>query len=523
MSTSDSPRFHLADVLESLPDAVVVTDAASQILYANRGYCELTGYSLEEVLGQTPKLIRSPETGPETVREVWDSLTAIGEFRGRLTNKRANGSLFRADVGISRMSGPHGVYFVCRLRDVTAELELERRYAQAAAAAAQARDTTILALAGLAEKRDTGTGAHLERIESYTVSMARWLVANHPERLPTWARDPELIARCAVLHDIGKVGVPDSVLLKPGKLNAEEQRIMRGHPSLGAEIIDRLLSLQPDSDFLLVARDAVAYHHEAYDGTGYPYGLAGEQIPMVAQMVSVADVLDALTSKRAYKPAHGFAEAVQWIAQRAGKTFHPLAVDALLACSAEIELAHAKLGDKVVELAAPIGPSGVDPTKPGERPAAAEAPAALRGGITATAAFLEAVGCSTGGEFIVRSGEVVGRVYVREGRVAWAYLSSERVVLEDRLRREDGLAGGMLDAVIASCKATGANFAEELVRRGLISHRRLRDLMREHIGERLRGVLALPNPVALFAPQARTYSSDLTFPVSELVELPTAA
>ncbi len=516
MSGLEPGPMPCARILEALPDAVVVTDAASRILFANRAYCEMTGYALDQVLGKTPALARSAETGPETVRDIWDSLGAIGQFHGQLTNRHADGSSFRAEVRIARFDGEQGVNFVCRLRDVSAEVELERRYAQAAAAAAQARDTTILALAGLAEKRDDTTGAHLERIESYATALARWVADKHAVLLPKWARDPELIGRCAVLHDIGKVGIPDAVLLKPGKLDPEEQRIMREHPRLGAEIIDRVLEMQPDAEFLRVARDAVAYHHEAYDGSGYPYGLAGQQIPLVAQIVAVADVLDALTSKRPYKPAHGFDAAVKWIVERSGTKFQPLVVDALQACREQIEAAYHRLGDSVGSESAPIAGSGMDPIRREDRAKPPEARSS-RSGPSPTAALLEAVSSATGGELIVRSGEVVGRVYVCCGRVAWAYLSSERMALQDRLREEAGLGAGVFEAVVADCKASGANFCEELVRRGHIERDRLRELMRKHIGERLRSVLALPNAMALFAPQARGYSSDLTFAVGELI------
>src|SRR5262249_30851358 len=133
----------------------------------------------------------------------------------------------------------------------------------------------------------------------------------------------KLIYLTSPLHDIGKVGIPDGILLKPGKLTAEEFEIMKRHTTLGAETLDAALERFPEARFLQIARDIAATHHERWDGTGYPRGLAGRQIPLAGRIVALADVYDALTSKRAYKEAFTHAVARSIILEGSGSHFDP--------------------------------------------------------------------------------------------------------------------------------------------------------------------------------------------------------
>lgn len=374
------------------------------------------------------------------------------------------------------------------------------------------RDTTVLALASLAEERDRTTGRHLVRIEAYVRLLADHQLASAPGKLPSWARDPLTIARCAVLHDIGKVGIPDSVLLKPGRLDEAEQEIMRQHPRIGAELLDRIIREQPDRAFLRVARDIVAFHHEAWDGSGYPYGLFGDAIPVVAQLTAVADVFDALTSRRPYKEACDARAAVDHIRAEAGRHFAPAAVDALLSCLPAVLEIRDRLGDP--SDGAPVAPSGVA----GRRLSPSLPPVAGLADVTSpvTAALGEALIARRSGELVVRSGEVVGRIYVLEGRVAWAYVTSEREVLTGRLQRE-GVSAADLQAVLADCRQSGANVGETLVAWGLLGRVQLRGILLDHVGARVRAILELARPAVLFVPQVRSYGSELTFELRELL------
>lgn len=193
--------------------------------------------------------------------------------------------------------------------------------------ALDSRDAIIFALAKLADSRDPETGQHLERVREYCR-----LLANEARRGRTYpeidADFVSLIALTSPLHDIGKVGVPDAVLLKPGRLTAEEMVVMRTHSAIGAETIDAVLKRTPGARFLEMARDIARSHHERWDGAGYPDGLSGAAIPLAARIMAVADVYDALTSKRVYKPAMTHDEAMAILRQGAGSHFDP----ALTAC-----------------------------------------------------------------------------------------------------------------------------------------------------------------------------------------------
>lgn len=201
----------------------------------------------------------------------------------------------------------------------------------------ETRDLVIFSLAKLAESRDTETGHHLERVQRYSRLLAQQLLRN-----PKFAGliDPEfirLIFLTSPLHDIGKVGIPDMVLLKPGRLSEAEFAIMKDHTVLGAQTLDAALDRYPDARFLKFARDIAAYHHERYDGSGYPYGLKGETIPLAARIVALADVYDALTSRRTYKPEFSHTITRAMIIQESGSHFDPDVVEAFLEVEQEFE------------------------------------------------------------------------------------------------------------------------------------------------------------------------------------------
>jgi putative two-component system response regulator len=196
-------------------------------------------------------------------------------------------------------------------------------------------DVTIFTLAKLAESRSAETGAHLERMREYCRVLAEQL-AHHPKfRDQIDADYINLIYRTSPLHDIGKVGVPDSVLLKSGPLTDAEFQAMKLHVRLGADTLEAAAKVQPDADFLRMAREIVWTHHERYDGSGYPQGLVGDQIPLCGRIVALADVYDALTARRVYQNTlvHDLAKAI--VLESRGVQFDPEVVDAFLEAEAE--------------------------------------------------------------------------------------------------------------------------------------------------------------------------------------------
>jgi putative two-component system response regulator len=209
--------------------------------------------------------------------------------------------------------------------------QLDELVQERTAQIAETRDVAMFVLASLAESRDPETGEHLERIRSYCHILAEELKNNSPY---SGQIDSVFIAnlyRSSPLHDIGKVGVPDCILLKPGSLTDKEFEVMKQHSIIGAEALSRTIRNTAGADFLKMAADIAHWHHERFDGAGYPDGLKGTQIPLSARIVSLADVYDALTSSRVYKPAFRTEIAYMMICQERGRQFDPVIVDAFVA------------------------------------------------------------------------------------------------------------------------------------------------------------------------------------------------
>jgi putative two-component system response regulator len=194
----------------------------------------------------------------------------------------------------------------------------------------ESRDVTIFALAKLAECRDPETGLHLERMREYCRVLA--------DELSTWGEYHEqadgdfvqMIYLTSPLHDIGKVGIPDSVLLKPGRLDENEFEMMKQHTVIGGQTLDTAAGCHPEAGYLRMARDIAWTHHERVDGSGYPNGLEGAEIPLCGRIAALADVYDALTTKRVYKPAYSHDTAKSMILDGKGSHFDPDIVQAFL-------------------------------------------------------------------------------------------------------------------------------------------------------------------------------------------------
>lgn len=193
------------------------------------------------------------------------------------------------------------------------------------------RDASILGLASLAETRDNETGGHILRTQNYVRVLAEELARQDKYRDQLDPETIDLLYKSAPLHDVGKVGIPDNILLKPGKLTDEEFEIMKGHAQIGADALAVAEEQLGSNSFLQIAREISLTHHEKWDGRGYPKGLKGEEIPISGRLMALADVYDALTSKRVYKPAFPHEKARDIIVEGRGSHFDPTVVDAFLA------------------------------------------------------------------------------------------------------------------------------------------------------------------------------------------------
>ena len=226
--------------------------------------------------------------------------------------------------------------------------EVQRRGRELAAI----QDVTILAMASLAETRDNDTGNHIRRTQHYLRLLANRL-RNHPRfQRSLDERTIDMLFKSAPLHDIGKVGIPDRILLKPGRFEPHEFEIMKTHCKLGRDAIQHAEDqLGVEVEFLRYAKEIAYFHQEKWDGSGYPEGIAGDLIPVSARLMAIADVYDALISRRVYKEGMPHEKAVAIIAEGRGTHFDPDMVDAFLALAENFREVALRYADSNEELA----------------------------------------------------------------------------------------------------------------------------------------------------------------------------
>ncbi len=217
---------------------------------------------------------------------------------------------------------------VCKMSmDISEQFKSLKKYAETTA---KMQNGLIVTMADMVENRDSDTGMHIQKTAAYVKIVAYGLKKKgyYPEKIDEkFLSDVEM---SAPLHDVGKISIPDNVLNKPGKLTDEEYEIMKTHTTAGKEIIEKAINLVQGESYLKEARNMAAFHHERWDGKGYPEGLKGEEIPLAARIMAVADVFDALVSKRVYKPAFSFEKALEIMKEGAGTQFDPKCVEVFL-------------------------------------------------------------------------------------------------------------------------------------------------------------------------------------------------
>jgi putative two-component system response regulator len=232
--------------------------------------------------------------------------------------------------------------------------ELDRRLAEVD----QLRDATLHVMISFAEFRDEDTGQHVRRTQEYVRTLARWLAARDAGLELTEDRIDHM-AKSAPLHDIGKVAIPDDILLKPGRLTDDEMVVMRTHAMQGYEMLRRAAARMGDGGnlFLRYGMEIARHHHERWDGTGYPDRLAGTAIPLAARLMAVADVYDALISRRPYKAPMSHEAALAYVRQGSGSHFDPAVVQALEAAHDQIRHIAETFADDQADAAPPAPPT----------------------------------------------------------------------------------------------------------------------------------------------------------------------
>ncbi len=227
--------------------------------------------------------------------------------------------------------------------------DLERMVKEQTVEIRQTRDIALLTLARLAESRDSATGRHLERMAEYSRRLAQ-AASREPTLAPHLGKITgefvDHLYKSSPLHDIGKVGIPDAILLKPGPLAPDEVAVMRRHPEIGGDTLRDVIERYDGHRFLRMGMEIAYCHHEHWDGSGYPRGLAGLDIPLAARIVALADAYDTITSRRPYKNASDHDEAVRRIARDRGTHFDPVLVDVFLRCHREFAEIRGRLTDQ---------------------------------------------------------------------------------------------------------------------------------------------------------------------------------
>ncbi len=318
------------------PNALIKLDRTGKLLYCNPATDQLLselGFGIEAVEQLLPAdyvewIGRALDTGQAESREV-----------------SHNGRTFRFSVSpfpektAVLVAGTE----LTNLKKLQADLReandfLEERVAVRTYELMLTQDVTIMSLSTLAESRDPVTGAHIARTRNYVKILAEHLV-DHPRFTEFLHRDNiiDKLYRSAPLHDIGKVGTRDDILLKPGKLSDDEYDRMKEHTIIGGDALRWAEERLGSNSFLEYAREIAYAHHEKWDGSGYPYGLAGEAIPISARLMALADVYDALTNERCYKPAYSHEEAREKIIEGSGTHFDPAVVEAFLEAQEEFK------------------------------------------------------------------------------------------------------------------------------------------------------------------------------------------
>ena len=303
------------------PVLQAVQSASAAAQYVVSGSVETDGALYELTCVAVPKL--------NAVVGVYQSGECLGVVVADLVNPLINAS-FLLVASVVGGTSLFTMFLVRRFEQQVDEVHnsLDQEVQSRTQSLVKTRNAVIFGLAKLAESRDNDTGNHLERVRCYVTLLAGEMAKSNPTITGHYVAN---LAVASSLHDIGKVGVPDAILLKPGKLTPSERQAMQMHAELGGECLGAIQRQLGEDGFLEVAFQVAMFHHEQWDGSGYPHGLQGRDIPLPARIVALADVYDALTTDRPYRPAMSHAEAREWIVTHYGTQFDPEVVEAFVA------------------------------------------------------------------------------------------------------------------------------------------------------------------------------------------------
>lgn len=310
--------LHQTTLLEQYKEIVDIsmivtkTDSRGKIIYANESFCKTSGYGYDEIKFKGHNVLRHPDMSTEFYQDLWNTILSKNTWHGTIKNLKKDGSHYITDTTIKPILDEFGeiIDFISISYNVTELYDLNEEIWQT--------QHEMLSLLGeVGETRSEETGNHVRRVAKYSRLLGQFYGLNEEES--------KLIYSASPMHDIGKIGIPDRILLKPGKLEIDEYTIMKTHAKVGYEILKH--SKRP----LLQAASVIAHeHHEKWDGSGYPRALSGENIHIYGRITALADVFDALSCERVYKSAWPIEKIIEFILSESGKHFDPTLVDLLM-------------------------------------------------------------------------------------------------------------------------------------------------------------------------------------------------
>ncbi|TBL80677.1 HD domain-containing phosphohydrolase [Paenibacillus thalictri] len=304
-----------------LSDAVVITDCRHVILEVNAAYQRVTGYNREEVIGRAAGLLRTKHTPLRSFQKMKESLSRGKAWSGIFVNRKKSNDIWHSSITITPFLIGDQTYYVGVFRELE---QLNEGVYIDEDGKDRLQGALLKMLAMSCEIRDPGIEQHLMRVQRWTEQ----LVYAHNQRcgLKLTTDYMQAITHASILHDIGKSGIPEGILYKPGPLASYERMIINTHPQIGADILAKVTGEMNESWLAqdwATAHNIILHHHEKWNGTGYPYGLAKEQIPLEARIVTVLDVYDALVSRRPYKDMWTENDALAYVVSEAGISFDP--------------------------------------------------------------------------------------------------------------------------------------------------------------------------------------------------------
>ena len=325
---------------------IAVSEGAPDLILLDIMMPEMDGYEVCRRLKAYPATRRIPVIFLTAMAEVADETKGLSLGAVDYITKPISPPIVLARVKTHLQLKSAADFLHDKNAFLRAEVEKQTRMVEAI------QDVTILALASLAETRDNETGNHIRRTQHYVRALAKKLQANGKFARHLDDATVELLFKSAPLHDIGKVGIPDRILLKPGRFTPEEFEIMKTHTTLGRDAIQAAEDrLGMEVEFLHHAKEIAYYHQEKWDGSGYPTGKAGDDIPASARLMAVADVYDALISRRVYKDGMPHEKAAQIMVAERGTHFDPDIVDAFVELQGEFQAIAARFADSDEDIA----------------------------------------------------------------------------------------------------------------------------------------------------------------------------